>query len=248
MLIPPPAGAPRTLGTGPETLQHSGSDPSQCSLVGTYYQVERGSEYEWKELFHNQCNLLFFVGLPAPNALLLFLLFGKLLLFPCSSVDKASTYSAGDPGSISGSGRSPGEGNGNPLHYSCLENTMDRGALQATVHGVLRVGHELATKAPNSFTCQSPSLSAPSLFQETRNHSQLIVRHGVGPRHMSLADGSSRLLGAQEGPGGEFILKYNLLGLCPVGCGMGLAHSWGSAGFGASRQQSLQQAQESCWS
>ena len=43
---------------------------------------------------------------------------------------------AGDPGSIPGSGRSSGEGNGNPLQYSCLENPMDRGAQQATVHGV----------------------------------------------------------------------------------------------------------------
>lgn len=54
---------------------------------------------------------------------------------------------------------------------------------------------------------------------------------------MFLEDRSSRLLGAQEGPGGEFILKYNLLGLCPVGSGMGLVHSWGSAGFEASRHQ-----------
>ena len=42
---------------------------------------------------------------------------------------------AGDPGSIPGSGRSPGEGNGNPLRYSCLGNAMDRGAWWATVHG-----------------------------------------------------------------------------------------------------------------
>ena len=41
---------------------------------------------------------------------------------------------------------SPGEGNGNPLQYSCLENPMDRGALQATVHEVSRVGHDLVTK------------------------------------------------------------------------------------------------------
>ena len=41
---------------------------------------------------------------------------------------KASTYNVGDPGSIPGSGRSPGEGNGNPLQYFCLENPMDRGA------------------------------------------------------------------------------------------------------------------------
>ena len=44
----------------------------------------------------------------------------------------------GDMGSISGSGSSPGEGNGNPLQYSCLENSMDRGAWQDTVHGVAK--------------------------------------------------------------------------------------------------------------
>ena len=54
----------------------------------------------------------------------------------CSSVSKASACNAGDLDSISRSGRSPGEGNGNPCHYSCLENPMDRGAWQATVHGV----------------------------------------------------------------------------------------------------------------
>ena len=43
---------------------------------------------------------------------------------------------------------SHGEGNGNPLQYSCLENPMDRGAWQAIVHGVARVGHDLATKPP----------------------------------------------------------------------------------------------------
>ena len=47
-----------------------------------------------------------------------------------------SAYSAGDPGSFPGSGRSPGEGNGSPLQYSCLENSMDRRAWQAVVHGV----------------------------------------------------------------------------------------------------------------
>ena len=45
---------------------------------------------------------------------------------------------AGDVGSIPGSRRSPGEGNGNPLHYSCLENFMDRGTWQATVHVVAK--------------------------------------------------------------------------------------------------------------
>ena len=53
-----------------------------------------------------------------------------------------TTCSAGDPGLIPGSGRSLGEGNGNPLQYSCLENPMTRGTWQATVHGVTRVGHD----------------------------------------------------------------------------------------------------------
>ena len=57
------------------------------------------------------------------------LLFTLILLgFPGGSDDKASVYNARDPGSIPGSGRSPGEGNGNPLQCSCLENPMDRGA------------------------------------------------------------------------------------------------------------------------
>ena len=48
---------------------------------------------------------------------------------------KASAYNVGDPGSIPGLGRSPGEGNGNPFQYSYLENPMDRGAWEAAVHG-----------------------------------------------------------------------------------------------------------------
>ena len=48
----------------------------------------------------------------------------------------ANTGGTGDEGLIPGSGRNPGEGNGNPLQYFCLENPMDRGALWATVHGV----------------------------------------------------------------------------------------------------------------
>ena len=65
--------------------------------------------------------------------------------FPHSSAGKESACNAEDLGLICGSGRSPGEGNGNPLQCSCLENTMDRGAWQATVNGVERVGHDLAT-------------------------------------------------------------------------------------------------------
>ena len=53
-----------------------------------------------------------------------------------------------DSGSIPGSGRPPGEGNGNPLQYSCLENPMDRGAWQDSCQGFARVEHDLATKPP----------------------------------------------------------------------------------------------------
>ena len=58
--------------------------------------------------------------------------------FPGGSEVKASASNAGDPGSIPGLGRSPGEGNGNPLQYSCLENPMDWGAWWAAVHGVTK--------------------------------------------------------------------------------------------------------------
>ena len=55
---------------------------------------------------------------------------------------KESAYNAGDPGSIPGLGRSPGEGNGYPLQYYCLENSMNRGAWQATVQGSQGVRHD----------------------------------------------------------------------------------------------------------
>ena len=58
--------------------------------------------------------------------------------FPGGSVVKNPSASAGDVGSILGSGRSLGEGNGNPFQYSCLGSHMERGAWQATVHGVAK--------------------------------------------------------------------------------------------------------------
>ena len=62
--------------------------------------------------------------------------------FPGGSDGKESACNAGDLGLIPGSGRSPGEGNGNPLQYSCLENPMDREAWPTTVHGSQRVRHD----------------------------------------------------------------------------------------------------------
>ena len=58
--------------------------------------------------------------------------------FPGGSDGKASACNVGDPGSIPGPGRTPGEGNGNPLQYSCLKNSMDGGAWWATVHGIAK--------------------------------------------------------------------------------------------------------------
>ena len=59
-----------------------------------------------------------------------------------------SACNAGNLSSISGPGRSPGEGNGKPLQYSCLGNRKDRGACRSTVHGVMSLGHNLVTKGP----------------------------------------------------------------------------------------------------
>ena len=67
-----------------------------------------------------------------------FLICYILLDFPVADI-KEPTCNAGDPGSTPGSGRSPGEGNGYPLRYSCPENSMDRGAWGATVHGVVEL-------------------------------------------------------------------------------------------------------------
>ena len=61
-----------------------------------------------------------------------------LLVVPSDSVGKESACNAGDLGLIPGSGRSSGKGNGNPLWYSCLENSMDRGGWQAMVHGITK--------------------------------------------------------------------------------------------------------------
>ena len=78
-----------------------------------------------------------------------------MVQFPCvgfsgGSNSKESTFNVGDQGSIPGLGRSPGEGKGYPLQYSCLENSMDRGTQRATVHGVAKVGCDLAIKSSSA--------------------------------------------------------------------------------------------------
>ena len=104
--------------------------------------------------------------------------------FSHSSVGKESACQAEDPGSIPESGRSPGEGNGNPLQYSCLKNPMARGAWWALVHGVTTVGHDLVTKPPPpcrpeqkyiSCSYMSPLLLLPSVFFSIRVFSNELV-------------------------------------------------------------------------
>ena len=83
-----------------------------------------------------------------------FLVWNNVNKFPGGAEVKASACNVGDLGSIPGSGRSPGEGNGNPLQYSCLENPMDGGAWWATVHRSQRVGHNWATSLSLCYLAQ----------------------------------------------------------------------------------------------
>ena len=79
---------------------------------------------------------ILYLGSPCKGAIILQLRIERG--FPGGSDGKESAWIAGDPGSISGLGRCPGKGHDNPLQYSCLVNPMDRGAWQATVHGVAK--------------------------------------------------------------------------------------------------------------
>ena len=66
------------------------------------------------------------------------IIYSPIIIFSSGSDSREYACNAGDPGTIPGSGRCPGEGNGYPLQYSCLENSMERGAWWATVHGVAK--------------------------------------------------------------------------------------------------------------
>ena len=99
--------------------------------------------------------------------------------YPHSSVSKDSACSVGDPGSIPGSGRSPGEGNGNPLQYPCLKNSMERGVWQAAVHDVARVGSDLVTKPPPRYF----SLVSPQQVQIVVQLLSVILGQNNWPKH-----------------------------------------------------------------
>ena len=83
-----------------------------------------------------------------------------------------SSWNAGDEGSIPGLGRSPGEGNGTPLQYSCLENPMDRGAWKAAVHGVTEGRTQLS-----DFTF---TFHFHALEKEMANHSSVLAWRILG--------------------------------------------------------------------
>ena len=81
-----------------------------------------------------------------------------------------SVCNTGDPGLIPGSGRSPGEGNGNPLQYSWLGNSMNRGDWRATVHGVTRVGHVLVNKPNPGTLCYILKMINYIIIMRETNH------------------------------------------------------------------------------
>ena len=107
------------LGTG--MLHRKSISTSAQKLVSFSYRIE------YCAISSSSGNMLLFSVYAVPS-----------LDFPGGSDSKEPVYNAGDLGSIPGSGRSPGEGNGDPLQYSCLENSMDRGTWRAIVHGITK--------------------------------------------------------------------------------------------------------------
>ena len=89
---------------------------------------------KWEKI-HTRMNIFHLVSNQNTNLCICIYIY---MGFSGGSDDKETACNAGDPGLISRSGRSPGEGHGNPLQYSCLKNPMDRGAWCAIVHGVTK--------------------------------------------------------------------------------------------------------------
>ena len=109
--------------------------------------IKRKKKEKKKKKKRNHSFETFFSGFPLAVIFICLVLSPYLVylrIFPGGSDGRESTCEAGSLGLIAGLGRSPGGGHGNPLQYSCLENPMDRGAWQATVHGVT-VRHTWAT-------------------------------------------------------------------------------------------------------
>ena len=98
----------------------------------------------------------------------------EMMSLPDASDGKESAYNAGDQGSITGSGRSPGEGNGNPLQYCCLENSMEGRAWWATVHGVVKSRTRLS-----DFTFTFTSKEHPGLISFRMDWLDLLAVQGT---------------------------------------------------------------------
>ena len=127
----------------PSPRQNQKPEPSLLTswvqiLLGPVKEVWSGAPWAWLVSLssHLQIKIVWFFKTSGPAEIELRLQLGCVFYFPGSSDGKVSVCNAGDPGSIPGSGRSPGGGNGNPLQYSCLERPMERGAWWARVHGV----------------------------------------------------------------------------------------------------------------
>ena len=118
-------------------------------------------------------------------------------LFPSfldGSDSKVYSCNSGDPGLIPGSERSPAEGNGNPLQYSCLDNSMDRGAWQATLMGLQRVRHHWTTNTtPTSLfiNWNSTIKNNWAIYLFILVHTQIYLFYFLAPFVLHLALGSS---------------------------------------------------------
>ena len=105
--------------------------------------------------------------------------------FPCSSVGKEPACSAGDPSLIPGSGRSLGEGNGNPLQYSGLVNPMDRRVYWATVHGIAKES-DMTQPLNNNVHCMDKQTGAQRSSVTYLKPHRLCSEMGFGPGSLTL--------------------------------------------------------------
>ena len=127
-----------------------------------------------------------------------------LMGFPGGSDGKESACNAGDQGLIPGSGRSPGEGNGNPLQYSCLENSMDRGAWRAKSHKELDTT-EWLTHTHTDIHPRSPSSKSPAAAAAKSRQSNSVRAHRRQPTRLRRPWDSP---GKNTGVGCHFLFQF----------------------------------------
>ena len=159
------------------------SDPMDCSLTGSsVHGIFQARVLEWGAIAfsgissHGSYLFLFFLHIKHYIDFYLY-----ILDFPGGSDGEESACNAGDLDSIPGSERSPGEGNGYWLQYSCLENSMDRGAWRATVHGVAGVRHDWVTNSFIHFNWTKDEMSFISCIFSPFSHMPLKTGGQGGP-------------------------------------------------------------------